>query len=97
MTYLETSKGNSAKLTRWALRLANYDFTVQYKQGKIHGNADGLTRARQQANPSELTIDLNPVALAAHIEEAIDSPEAAELLPVWDVHLPNAAVAIGPR
>ena len=33
-----------ARLVRWALRLAEFDFTIVYKSGKNNGSADGLSR-----------------------------------------------------
>ena len=53
LTYLETTKSQNAKLARWALRLANYDFRIKHRAGNSHGNADGLTRARQAAAPAK--------------------------------------------
>ena len=34
----------SARIQRWALTLANYQYTLQFKPGKQNGNADGLSR-----------------------------------------------------
>lgn len=45
LLYLDQAKAHNARLARWALKLANYDYKVQYRQGARHGNADGLTRA----------------------------------------------------
>lgn len=37
-------KEPSSRLTRWRLKLSEYDFTVIYKQGKCNTNADALSR-----------------------------------------------------
>ena len=34
----------SARIQRWALTLSAYTYTIQYKAGKDHANADGLIR-----------------------------------------------------
>ena len=34
----------AARLQRWALILAGYDYTLVYRPGKENGNADGLSR-----------------------------------------------------
>lgn len=40
---MNLKEGNS-RLTRWRLRLSEYDFTVVYKKGKNNCNADALSR-----------------------------------------------------
>ncbi|XP_071998340.1 uncharacterized protein [Engystomops pustulosus] len=42
--WLNTMKGNNARLTRWYLGLQPYRFLVQYKPGSRHKNADHLSR-----------------------------------------------------
>lgn len=37
-------KEPNSRLTRWRLRLSEYDYTVIYKPGKINSNADALSR-----------------------------------------------------
>ncbi|XP_059413408.1 uncharacterized protein K02A2.6-like [Carassius carassius] len=47
-TILSPSKATpsmaAARLQRWALLLAAHNYTIQYKSGSDHGNADGLSR-----------------------------------------------------
>ena len=43
---LNESKTKNAKLARWAMRLACYDCTIKHRPGRVHNNADGLSRAR---------------------------------------------------
>ena len=33
----------SSKIQRWALMLSGYTYCIQYKAGKQHTNADGLS------------------------------------------------------
>lgn len=37
-------KKPNSRLTRWRLRLSEYDFSVIYKKGKFNTNADALSR-----------------------------------------------------
>ena len=47
---LRTSKVLNRRLQGWTLKLQGFDFEVIYRQGKLNGNADGLSR---QANVLE--------------------------------------------
>jgi len=44
LTWLAGMKNSSSRLTRWALLLQEYSFTVKHKAGKKHTNADALSR-----------------------------------------------------
>lgn len=54
-------KEPNSRLTRWRLKLSEYDYTVIYKQGKYNTNADALSRVEvhneetssMMVNPSE--------------------------------------------
>ena len=49
---MESAKGHNHRLARYALKLADYDFKLRYRQGVKHGNADGLIRAPAIPNPT---------------------------------------------
>lgn len=44
LKWLLTVKDPSSKLTRWALTLSEYDFEIVHRLGRLHGNADALSR-----------------------------------------------------
>ena len=50
---LQTSRRLNGRLARWALSLQYLNFTVQYKAGKDHQNADGLSRQAWQNDVDE--------------------------------------------
>ena len=47
LTGMSTSINHNRRLTRWALYLQNFDFSIQYRPGPKNGNADGLSLSRQ--------------------------------------------------
>lgn len=44
LQWMMNLKEPNSRLTRWRLRLSEYDFTVIYKKGKFNTNADALSR-----------------------------------------------------
>jgi hypothetical protein len=44
LTKLREVKDNNPMLYRWSLKLAGYDYEVEYKKGEKQGNADGPSR-----------------------------------------------------
>jgi hypothetical protein len=53
LTHLKSITNNSARLTRWRLKLAENNFTPEYKSGSENTNADALSRASIQHNTEE--------------------------------------------
>ena len=47
----------SPKIARWILQLEEYDFEIIYKQGKSHGNADGMSRIPVEVNTCICTLE----------------------------------------
>ena len=44
LQYLQTMQNANPRLTRWALALQPFDFQVTHRPGRMHTNADGLSR-----------------------------------------------------
>ena len=59
LKFLHTMKNSNGRLTRWALALQPFSFTVMHRPGKIHGNADGLSR-QSWGEDTERTDDVSP-------------------------------------
>ena len=68
----------SARIQRWALMLSAYQYTIEYKKGSEHSNADSLSRLPLPHQPAKVplpgellllmnTINASPV-LAKHIK-----------------------------
>ena len=50
-----------ARLVRWALRLAEFDFEIRYKKGTENSNADCLSRLVAEESSEEIIEKLLPV------------------------------------
>ena len=44
LTWLDRIKSSNARMTRWALAVQPYPFTLKYRKGTWNGKADGLSR-----------------------------------------------------
>ena len=44
LQYLQTMQNANPRLTRWALAIQPFDFQVTHRPGRLHSNADGLSR-----------------------------------------------------
>lgn len=72
-------KEPNSRLTRWRLKLSEYDFTVIYKQGKHNTNADALSRIEMHneevsslvVNPSNRSPSVGSDTLSADNSETI--------------------------
>lgn len=62
----------NSRLTRWKIKLSEYDFTVEYKKGKSNTNADALSR-----------IEIHPIetdSMQVNIDESQIDPAFESLL-----------------
>jgi transposase InsO family protein len=59
----------AARLHRWALFLAQYDYTIRYKSGQAHSNADALSRL-----PAPPTPDVNDEAEMFYVHQVNSVP-----------------------
>ena len=59
LTSLNNLTLSSSRLTRWRLKLAEYDFKIKYKKGQLNNNADALSRIEleEDCNSSEELIE----------------------------------------
>lgn len=45
LTWLNSVSSKNGRLLRWSMALQQHNYVVRYKKGKLHTNADGLSRA----------------------------------------------------
>lgn len=53
LQWLFSIKEPNSKLVRWRLKLAEYDYEIIYKKGKLNANADALSRPPIEIHPIE--------------------------------------------
>ncbi len=51
LVHLNEAKNKNPKLARWAMKLATYNFTLKHRAGRVHNNADGLSRSHASPAP----------------------------------------------
>jgi transposase InsO family protein len=80
LKWIRTMEAPEGMISRWLDVLANFNFTVQYRKGEKHGNADGLSRAEHVQEIVDLEED----------EEPSPPPRVCALLPQRTKQLPNS-------
>ena len=68
LQFLQTSCHLNGRLTRWALRLQEFSFSIKYRPGSKHQNADGFSRQAWPDSEQKLD-DLQPVEDDSDLEE----------------------------
>lgn len=72
LTYVTTTAKLDATGQRWMAALANYNFKIRYRAGKLNADADGLSRIPDQAKQNEhgqTVMEAIATAVAADIEK----------------------------
>ena len=75
----------SARIQRWAIALAAYDYKLVYRRGQDNGIADLLSRLPLPDKPTSVPMPTDNILLLEHIEE---SPVAAKHIRKWTAYDP---------
>ena len=75
----------SARIQRWALTLSAYNYTITYKPGSQHGNADLLSRLPLAGTPKEVPLPGDTIQLLDSLEI---SPISAAQIRKWTARDP---------
>ena len=78
----------SARLQRWALTLSAYKYTILYKPGAQHGNADLLSRLPLPSVPREVPLPGETILLLQNLQS---SPVTAKQIKQWTARDPILA------
>jgi hypothetical protein len=77
LTYLRQMRDTNAKLMRWSLQLQEYDMDVIHKKGKLHVDADALSRLfPDEPLPGTLEPVAHMSAAATEAVHALPAPTA---------------------
>ena len=78
----------SARIQRWALLLGGYDYSIAYKPGQQHANADMLSRLPSTGAPSDPPVPFE----TTHLLETLDSsPVTSSHVRHWTAKDPTLA------
>jgi len=92
LQWLENQKDNNGRLGRWAILLAGTNYKIRYRPGRIHQNADCLSRLRiASINVADLNIDIlasqtaDPLcqSIINYLDNGILSAADGKKLPIW--------------
>lgn len=80
--YLNGTKDLSGRLGRWMLFLQGYTFDVEYRPGKLHGNADALSRLPYAEVPEDDSEEVGqlPALFSPPLLSQADKPPQSHLL-----------------
>ena len=70
----------SARIQRWAQLLGGYTYTISYKSGNDHGNADSLSRLPLPETPKSTPVPGETILLLQTLE---DSPVTPAQIKNW--------------
>ena len=70
----------SARIQRWALTLAAYEYTLTYKNSGAHANADALSRLPLQCREQNTPLPAETVLLMEQVDQM---PITAQMIKTW--------------
>ena len=76
LVYLESCKDKTARLARWYEFLSAFQYTITYKQGSKHSNADGVSRNPLPVTDADVAAELRDAVLEAYALELCDRASA---------------------
>ena len=92
LQWLQDQKDNNGRLGRWAIQLANVNYKIKYRPGKVHQNADCLSRIkiasihqtiRTDHISDQQTTDQLCIDIRTYLEEGELPPLENGIYPTW--------------
>jgi len=73
ITYLKSMKDPKGRFARWLQELSGYDYDISYKPGKMHNDADALSRYPHC--PTPIAVEVNAIALRSNPADILKAQE----------------------
>lgn len=93
LVWLDSVKDPTSRLARWRLKLAEYEYKIRYKAGKMNLNADALSRnpavASTDKNAITKTNNHKPLFPLARNENPTQHNRPSDLIPAPTTHTKN--------
>ena len=80
LRWLRNFKNPKGQVARWLERLSEFNFTVEYRTGQRHGNADGMSRI-----PNDNANDMEQSQITLNVNSTVNSSNQQS----WKCNLPN--------
>ena len=78
LTWLFNVKDPGSRLMRWKLKLAEYDYTIEYKAGKTNKNADALSRMFAITRGTKRKLNTETLAVASENADEENESQSEE-------------------
>ena len=89
--YTPTFPQASARIRRWSIYLAMFEYTLKFRRTTAHGNADALSRLPLPFQPPT---DQTPPELVLLADHLADSPVTADQIRSWTRKDPDLALVV---
>lgn len=80
LQWLMNLKEPNSRLTRWRLKLSEYDYTITYKKGKSNTNADALSRIEIHNEELDSIVVNISSSSSEHSESTVTAPDSRPLI-----------------
>ena len=84
LTFLRTLKNPSPKIARWLLQLEEYEYNINFKEGKSNANADAMSRLPMYDEEEEVNtvqaIDIIELSSSLNLDEIREAQGEDEML-----------------